>query len=457
MSEIIQEAKYTCALGAQQTVLGIPRAIPIIHAGPGCSSRQMNFLGTGAAYQGEGYAGGGQIPCTNSSQSEVVFGGEKKLAKLIEGTLEVMDGDLYVVLAGCTAGIVGDDVIQVAADHSTEEKPVIGVDTAGFRGNNYKGHNLVLEALIEQFVGEREEASETEKGLVNVFSVIPYQNVNWRGDLEEIKRILEGIGLKVNILFGYGSAGVEEWKKIPNAELNILLSPWVGLSAVRLCQRKYGTPFLQENALPVGLKATSAFLRRVAETLELEQDRVEAFIQKEENRYKQYFTAMADLFTDLAPYLPYDAYFSGDDIYGVGTAEFLEKELGIEVVRFYDTSEPDKAAQKRITESLENIREGLGERVVFQGDNALIRQDIQELIRSRKNKSVILGSSWDKELAQETDSILIYQNLPVVDLAVTSRTYVGYNGGLRLIEDLYSGLFQKGMITNTTHGDDAGI
>lgn len=456
MSEIIQEAKYTCALGAQQTVLGIPRAIPIIHAGPGCSSRQMNFLGTGAAYQGEGYAGGGQIPCTNSSQSEVVFGGEKKLAKLIDGTLEVMDGDLYVVLAGCTAGIVGDDVIQVAADHSTKEKPVIGVDTAGFRGNNYKGHNLVLEALIEQYVGDVEEP-EVEKGLVNVFSVIPYQNVNWRGDLEEIKRILEGIGCKVNILFGYESAGTSEWKKIPNAELNILLSPWVGLSTVKLCQRKYGTPFLQETKLPVGLKATGAFLRRVAQTLELSQEGVEAFLQKEENRYKQYFTALADLFTDLAPYLPYDAYFSGDDIYGVGTVDFLEKELGIEVVRFYDTSEPDKAAQKRIRESLETIREGLGEKVVFQGDNAPVRESIRELIQSRKNKSLILGSSWDKELAQETDSILIYQNLPIVDLAVTDRTYVGYRGGLRLIEDIYSGLFQKGMITNTTHGDDAGI
>ena len=456
MSEIIQEAKYTCALGAQQTVLGIPRAIPIIHAGPGCSSRQMNFLGTGAAYQGEGYAGGGQIPCTNSSQSEVVFGGEKKLAKLIDGTLEVMDGDLYVVLAGCTAGIVGDDVIQVAADHSTKEKPVIGVDTAGFRGNNYKGHNLVLEALIEQYVGDVEEP-EVEKGLVNVFSVIPYQNVNWRGDLEEIKRILEGIGCKVNILFGYESAGTSEWKKIPNAELNILLSPWVGLSAVKLCQRKYGTPFLQETKLPVGLKATGAFLRRVAQTLELSQEGVEAFLQKEENRYKQYFTALADLFTDLAPYLPYDAYFSGDDIYGVGTVDFLEKELGIEVVRFYDTSEPDKAAQKRIRESLETIREGLGEKVVFQGDNAPVRESIRELIQSRKNKSLILGSSWDKELAQETDSILIYQNLPIVDLAVTDRTYVGYRGGLRLIEDIYSGLFPKGMITNTTHGDDAGI
>lgn len=457
MGQIIQEARFTCALGAQQSVLGIPRAIPIIHAGPGCSARQFGFLGSGAAYQGEGYSGGGQVPCTNSSQSEVVFGGEKKLAKLIDATLEVMDGDVYVVLAGCTAGIVGDDVAQVAADHSTKDKKVIGVDTAGFRGNNYKGHNLVIEGLIEQFVGDLDDEPEVKKGLVNVFSVVPYQNVNWRGDLEEIKRILEGIGLEVNILFGYSSEGVSEWKNIPNAELNIVLSPWVGINAAKLCQRKYGTPFLHEPVLPVGLKDTSAFLRRVAEKLSLDEKRVESFIASEEKKYKQYFVSAGDLFSDLAAYLPYDAYFAGDDIYGVGTVSFLKKELGLNIVKFYDTSEPSKLAQKTVNEALENIEAGLSERAVFEGDGVIIRQDIEKLIGERQNKTLILGSSWEKELAAKTDSILIYQNIPIVDLVVTNRTYVGYNGGIRLIEDIYSGLFNKGVITNTTHGEDAKI
>ena len=229
MSKIIQQCKYSCALGAQQTVLGIPRAIPIIHAGPGCSERQFMFLTGGSGYQGEGYAGGGHVACTNSSQNEVVFGGEKKLATLIEATQKVIDGDLYVVLAGCTAGIVGDDVQQVARDHSLPDHPVVGVDTAGFRGNNYKGHEIVVNGIIEQFVGKTEP--KVRKGLVNVFSVVPNQNAFWWGDLEEIKRLLEGIGLEVNILFGYESAGVPEWKDFPNAELNIVLSPWVGLSS----------------------------------------------------------------------------------------------------------------------------------------------------------------------------------------------------------------------------------
>ncbi|WP_029231095.1 nitrogenase component 1 [Butyrivibrio sp. VCB2006] len=450
MGGIIQEAKYSCALGSQQSVLAIPRAIPIIHAGPGCSARQFSYLSAGAGYQGEGYAGGAQIPSTNSTQNEVVFGGEKKLGKLIDATLDVMDGDLYVVMSGCTAGIVGDDVKQVAEDHSTKEKKVIGVDTAGFRGNNYKGHNLVLESLIEQFVGDVDEEIEPEKGLVNVFSVVPYQDVYWRGDLEEIKRILTGIGLKVNILFGYGSEGVSEWKNIPKAQLNIVLSPWVGLSAAKLCQRKYGTPFLHEPVLPVGLKATSAFLRRVGEALELDTDKVESFIKAEEKRYKKYFVSIGDFLADYSSYIPFDAYVSADDIYGVGISDFLENELGIEVVKVYDSSEPNNASKDRIKEKLESIKEGLGERVVFEGDNALIKEDIKKNIDERKTKSVIFGSSWDRELAYNTKSVLIYLSVPILEKVIVSKSYVGYNGGLQLIEDLYSGVLDKGFIAHTT-------
>lgn len=455
MGRIVQEAKYTCALGAQQTVLGIERAVPVIHAGPGCSARQFAYMGPGSGYQGEGYTGGGQIPCTNSSQNEVVFGGEKKLGQLIDAALQVMDADLYVVLAGCTAGIVGDDVKQTARNHAAEGKPVIGVDTAGFRGNNYVGHELVIEALINQYVGDREP--EVRKGLVNVFSVIPYQNPRWRGDLHEIKRLLTGLGLEVNVLFGYESGGVSEWQDIPNAELNIVLSPWVGLAAAKLCEKKYQTPYIHEPVLPIGLKATSAFLRRVAAALRMDETAVEGFIAQEEARYKKYFVSLGDLFSDFASYLPYDAYIISDAEYGVGAADFLTKELGMNVVSFYEFDEPDASAKQLVEQALSAAGEGLAQTLVVEGDNALIRADIAEKIAERKNKSLILGSSWDKELAEQTNSILVYYGIPITDQVVLSKTYIGYAGALTLIEDIYTGLFRKGMITNTTHGEDDAI
>ena len=47
MSHLIEQAKFSCALGGLQTVLAISKGIPIVHAGPGCASRQFSYLGNG--------------------------------------------------------------------------------------------------------------------------------------------------------------------------------------------------------------------------------------------------------------------------------------------------------------------------------------------------------------------------------------------------------------------------
>ncbi len=451
MSNIIQEAKFTCALGAQQSVLGIPGAVPVIHAGPGCSQRQFSYLSVGAGYQGEGYTGGGQIPCTNSSQSEVVFGGEKKLAKLLDATYKVMKADLYVVLSGCTAGIVGDDVKQVTFDHSTKEHPTVGVDTSGFRGNNYKGHNIVIEGIIDQLLEEAEP--NVRKGLVNVFSVVPFQNPYWRGDLEEIKRILEGLGLEVNILFGYGSKGVSEWYDIPNAELNIVLSPWVGLGAAKLCERRFGTPYLHYPVLPVGLKDTSDFLRTVAKTLSLDEEKTETFIKAEEKRYKQYFVSMGDVLSDYAPYLPYDLYVIDDSAYGLGAARFCTNELGMIPQAFFNIDVAPSSAKELILEKLTEIDETWKDKLIDEPDNAIIRKAIEQRINIRQTKSLILGSSWDKDLAARTENILIFHSAPITDRVILNKTYIGYNGGLNLMQDVYSAVFDRQKVSNLTHGE----
>ena len=108
MSTFISQPRFTCALSAQNTVLAIPKAVPIVHAGPGCSIMMSSFASAG--HIGEGYVGGNQVPSTNTDESNVVFGGEKKLRDEISASLKVMKGDLFVALSGCTAGIIGDDV-----------------------------------------------------------------------------------------------------------------------------------------------------------------------------------------------------------------------------------------------------------------------------------------------------------------------------------------------------------
>jgi nitrogenase molybdenum-iron protein beta chain len=175
MSEILEQPRYSCALAAQQTVLAIPGAHPVIHAGPGCSAKVSLFAANNGGHQGEGYAGGNIVSSTNTGETEVVFGGEKKLRSTIEGALQVLDGDLFVVMSGCTSDIVGDETVGIAKSFAEDGKPVVGVETAGFKGNSYYGHELVVNAIIEQFVPDGEV--KRRNGLVNVFSVALLENL----------------------------------------------------------------------------------------------------------------------------------------------------------------------------------------------------------------------------------------------------------------------------------------
>ncbi len=289
MSNLIEQPRYSCALGAQQSVVAIKRAVPILHSGPGCSAKINGIIG-----QGEGYAGGNTIPCTNVSEPEVVYGGEKKLRSVIEGSFKVIDADLYVILTGCTSDIVGDDIGRIAGDFQEQGRPIVYAETGGFKSNNYVSHEIVVNAIVDQYVNKFQSDKTIIKGLVNVFSAIPYQDPYWNGNLEEIKRILEGIGLKVNILFGNNSEGIEEWKTIPHAEFNLVVSAWAGLGIAEHLAKKYGTPYFHFPYLPVGGIATSKFLWQVGDFGGLNQSIVEAFIKKEEEKYYSYIDTTMD-------------------------------------------------------------------------------------------------------------------------------------------------------------------
>ena len=45
MAKILDQPRYKCALAAMQTVQSIPRALPILHSGPGCSEKLNGSIG----------------------------------------------------------------------------------------------------------------------------------------------------------------------------------------------------------------------------------------------------------------------------------------------------------------------------------------------------------------------------------------------------------------------------
>jgi nitrogenase molybdenum-iron protein beta chain len=152
-----------------------------------------------------------------------------------------------------------------------------------------------LRAIIDQYVGAYD--GPREAGLVNVWSLLPYQNPFWRGDLTELKRVLEGIVLRVNVLFGPRSQGVKEWQAIPRAQFNLVLSPWLGLETARHLEATHDQPFLHMPVVPIGGIETSAFLREVGAYAGLPTAPVVAFIAAEEREYYQYVVAFSEFYS----------------------------------------------------------------------------------------------------------------------------------------------------------------
>jgi nitrogenase molybdenum-iron protein beta chain len=90
------------------------RTIPVVHAGAGCAYNYYIGGNAGAGYLGGGYCGAVSTPSTNVTEREIIFGGEGRLEEQVRTTMEVMDGDLYIVISGCQVEMIGDDIINAA-------------------------------------------------------------------------------------------------------------------------------------------------------------------------------------------------------------------------------------------------------------------------------------------------------------------------------------------------------
>lgn len=434
MSKTIEQPRYSCALASQQTVLGIPKAVPIVHAGPGCCSKIYGMVSFSSGFQGEGYAGGAVIPCTNTDGKDVVFGGEKKLTSTIEGALKVYNGELFVVLTGCTSDIIGDDIKQIVSKFQNQKVPIVYAETGGFKYNNYRGHETVVTAIIEQLL--RDATPRTEQGLVNVFSVIPYQDPFWRGDLEAIKRLLSLLGLKANILFGPSSGGINEWRNIPNAQFNLLLSPWVGNKITDTLKNLFNIPTLHYPVLPVGALETSKFLYALAEFAHLDLKKAKQIIEKSEDWYYEYFESLADFFTQSGSGLPRKFHCISDSTYALGISTFLVNELSYVPSQIFVTDNPPKKILPAIRDQFSSLLSQFNQQVYLEDDGGQIQLVIQEDLNL--SDTLILGSSWEQELSNKTGAVLLEISVPMGSTLVFNKSYVGYNGGLRLLEDIYT-------------------
>lgn len=425
MPKLLDQPRYKCALAAMQTVHGITKALPILHSGPGCADKLQGNHG------GSGHFAPRVFPCTNLNEKDVIFGGNERLKETIENALKVINADMYVVLSSCSSEIIGDDMEEVVRSFKTAEKPVIFASTAGFKGNNFLGHEWVIQAIIEQYL---KPTVQKTKGLVNIWASIPQHDPYWYGNLFELENLITQLGLTPNTIFGY-DRGIKNIDKIPEAEFNLLVSPWVGLNNVKLLQEKFGTPYLHLPTLPIGASESSKFLRAVGDFAGLAKENIEAVITENEKKYYYFIERFADVFLETRV-MSKRFVVVADAQYSLAITKFLVNDLGLFPAKQYITDGTPEEYRQQISAEFKNLNDGIEAEVAFLSDGYIIHNEIRDTHFS--GYPLIIGSGWEKKVAQQTQAHYLSVSWPVNERLIINSSYVGYGGGLKLLEDIYS-------------------
>ncbi|MEI7747883.1 MAG: nitrogenase component 1 [Chlorobiaceae bacterium] len=429
MAHHIDGSRNSCALhGALQVIGAIEGVIPVLHTTAGCGAQ--HFLGVNRLNAGGDTFGAPPVSSSNISEKHVVFGGGSRLREQLKNTIKVVEGELYFIVTGCSTEMVGDDIPAMAKEGREQDFPVIYANTPGFRGDVHQGYQLAIKALIEQLPALGKAVEVPSKRVVNIWGVVPNQDPFWSGNLEELGRLLKGIGLEPNLLFGYGQ-GLASWQKIPDALLNIVVSVW-GEGTAKLLEQRYGTPVLAVEGLPVGA-ASARLLRAVSERLELDRQRTELFIQSEEKRLYTSLGALADTY--------YRAGFQrefalvGESAQVVGVSEFLTGTLGLVPRTLIITDNPPEEVREALSILLKGLVHGDRTELFFSEDHA----EITDLVVAGAAE-LVLGSALEKSVALELGVPFLQLSFPVADRLVLNRCYTGYRGAATLLEDLGSAI-----------------
>ncbi|WP_238917334.1 nitrogenase component I subunit alpha [Clostridium sp. YIM B02555] len=245
-----------CYAGCKGVVLGPLKDIVVLTHGPiGCGYYSWGTRRNKAAVQ----KGDGNFIqycfSTNLSESDIVFGGEKKLKAAIKEIVEIFNPKAIFICATCPVGLIGDDLPAVA----TESKELYGIDVLSFPCEGYKGvsqsagHHIANNKLIKSVIGTMEYTPKTHS--VNILG-----EYNIGGDAWEIERILKKVGIEV-ISVMTGDASIDDIRKAHTADLNLVQCHRSINYIAEMMKVQYGTSWLKVDF--IGVDCTVRTLRDI--------------------------------------------------------------------------------------------------------------------------------------------------------------------------------------------------
>ncbi|MFK5952670.1 MAG: nitrogenase iron-molybdenum cofactor biosynthesis protein NifE [Desulfobacterium sp.] len=267
---VSQRACVFC--GSRVVLYPIADALHLIHGPIGCASYTWDIRGalsSGPELHRMSFS-------TDLSETDIVFGGEKKLEKALFELIEEYEPKAAFVYCTCIIGIIGDDVEAVCKKVAAKVGiPVLAVHSEGFKGTKKDGYKAACDALFK-LIDMNRTPQEKIPLSINILG-----EFNIAGETWMIKEYYRKMGIEVvSVMTGDGR--VADVQCAHRACLNVVQCSGSLTYLAKDMEKAYGIPYIRVSYF--GIEDTSDALYEVAsffnDTPEI-MERTKSLVQEE--------------------------------------------------------------------------------------------------------------------------------------------------------------------------------
>jgi len=323
-----------------------------------------------------------------------------------------------IVGASCTAELIQDDPGGLARALSLPI-PVIPLELPSYQKKENWGASETFYHIVRGLVAADKTISaqqyqekraaikqEGQKPSCNILgpTALGFRN---RDDVQEIQGLLESMGIEVRVVAPL-NASVSDLAKIPESDFNVSLYPEISQLTCTWLNKTFGQPFTK--TIPIGTKATKAFIREVAQLANLDP---ETILASQEERARWYAKSVDSTYlTDKRVFI------FGDASHVIAAAKVAAEEIGFKVVGLGTYS-------REFAREVREAAKSYDVEALITDDYLEVEQKVSEL-----SPDLVLGTQMERHIAKRlgVPCAVISAPVHVQDFPARYSPQMGFEG-----------------------------